>query len=367
MTRIAAVLLGAVFAAATPASGQDQIPERVSCAKCKIEIKRLGKIGGDEGPGSLSGIPHTSVRDSRGNLYLATEQVRDELNVYSPSGKFIKRLGKSGAGPGEFKMITALAMSRGDTIHVFDNGNKRIAIIPLRGGESRTVPFAFNPVSVKVLDGGNYLISANIATRDLAGYPLHLFDRNGKHVRSFGTDNPLYRADSNTYTMRSLALGRSVMWAAEKTSYSVSRYDLTGKQSEQLARAADWFKPYLRVTPSTPTRGPQPWLSDITVVGDTVWTAITVADRNFAKALDPRPIKMEGETVYRILDDASMFDTVIEAIDTKSGRVVARTRIDDWFLRWTAPGEYLTYKESEEGFPVVQIWRAQLKRPRDKT
>lgn len=49
-------------------------------------------------------------------------------------------------------------------------------------------------------------------------------------------------------------------------------------------------------------------------------------------------------------------DTIIEVIDTGTDRVIARTRLDEVAIAFSAPGHFYTYSESGPVY-AIDIWR----------
>lgn len=93
----------------------------------------LGSIGsvGEPAPDEFGRI--TSVlADADGNVYVGDSQAAT-IRVFSPDGRLLRSIGRSGSGPGEFGTVYPMAWA-GDTIAVLDPGNARIATFT-RGGE----------------------------------------------------------------------------------------------------------------------------------------------------------------------------------------------------------------------------------------
>jgi hypothetical protein len=61
-----------------------------------------------------------------------------ELRVYDQFGKFIKRVGRAGSGPGEFRDIGSMQSLPGDSILTFDRSQRRISIFGPDGTHIRS-------------------------------------------------------------------------------------------------------------------------------------------------------------------------------------------------------------------------------------
>ncbi|MCK4411912.1 MAG: hypothetical protein KAY32_00075 [Candidatus Eisenbacteria sp.] len=72
----------------------------------RIELEELWRAGGDDEE-VFFGVIADALADSLGNLYLLDRQLC-QIFVYSPSGEFVRVLGREGEGPGEFRSPTDL-------------------------------------------------------------------------------------------------------------------------------------------------------------------------------------------------------------------------------------------------------------------
>lgn len=57
----------------------------------------------------------------------AVDELNCTINIYDPSGTFIKQIGESGQGPGEFVRINGLTFLKDGTLLIFDSGLQRIS------------------------------------------------------------------------------------------------------------------------------------------------------------------------------------------------------------------------------------------------
>ncbi|MBK6493778.1 MAG: hypothetical protein IPG05_01510 [Gemmatimonadetes bacterium] len=62
------------------------------------------------------------------------------VHYFDKAGKLIKIVGRSGAGPEEFRYLTSVCATRGDTVVAYDSHNARIAILDATGKVVRTIP-----------------------------------------------------------------------------------------------------------------------------------------------------------------------------------------------------------------------------------
>lgn len=104
--------------------------------------------------------PYTLAVDSRGNIYI-NERRDAHIKVFGPDGQFLRRIGKAGEGPGEFRGLV-MAM-RGDTIIAHDPRLGRTSLLDLDGRLLTTWPtLCCNFASVVAEADGGILVPGEI-------------------------------------------------------------------------------------------------------------------------------------------------------------------------------------------------------------
>lgn len=130
-------LLAAGLFAASGCAGSDApvtdelvtIGSELACASCTIAFETVATIDtfAFQGPASLL------ARDSAGRIYVVDAGV---LAVYSPEGRFVHKIGRKGAGPGEYSASRNVLVGADGLIHVLDGGLGRVSRYTA-SGESR--------------------------------------------------------------------------------------------------------------------------------------------------------------------------------------------------------------------------------------
>lgn len=109
---------------------------------------------------------------------------------------------------------------------------------------SRTVRLEIPPyIDAALLPDGDLILAAPVHTPERVGLPPHLLDREGHVIRSFGSDDPLYRSDVPFIDQRTIAPteeGRAV-WAAYRNQYVVERWGADGTKRGEIRRDVQWF------------------------------------------------------------------------------------------------------------------------------
>jgi len=69
--------------------------------------------------------PHDVSFDKADNVFV-TDRVRNDIQVFTHAGKFIRKFGGSGSAPGKFNVPYSVQLDSADNIYVADRGNNRI-------------------------------------------------------------------------------------------------------------------------------------------------------------------------------------------------------------------------------------------------
>jgi hypothetical protein len=96
------------------------------------ELVELGAGAGTEHAGPLEFTNITGViADAEHNIYVAEQRAR-EIRVFNERGQLVRRFGREGAGPGEFRSLQSIGWV-GDTLAAMDAGNARIGLLNSNG------------------------------------------------------------------------------------------------------------------------------------------------------------------------------------------------------------------------------------------
>lgn len=182
--------------AAAPLASQEVVSEQLFAASPDILFTRI----------------HDVIRLPGGRI-VAADPGESRLTLFNPDGTYLDRVGRPGAGPGEYRSIRGIWAMAGDSIGVWDSRNGRITILDEWGETART----FNPDFAATSGGAN-------PDGLLAGYPdghfvlaalglgpdrgdgiradrlvMQLYGPDGSFVRSLGEDFTFLRVQANGY------------------------------------------------------------------------------------------------------------------------------------------------------------------------
>lgn len=104
----------------------------------RISLEEELRIGSVDDPDyGFTGIGGVDV-DRDGNLYVL-EQADVQIRVYSPTGELLRRIGRRGEGPGEFRSAPRFGI-HGDTLWAIETSGRRISLFRLDGTVISTSP-----------------------------------------------------------------------------------------------------------------------------------------------------------------------------------------------------------------------------------
>jgi hypothetical protein len=134
-------------------------------------VQRAAVAGAGDGPGGLTTVGPVTVGGD-GALYVAQPQ-EHVVKVYDASGRYLRSIGREGAGPGEFDWISGMGW-KGDSLWVSDAAQARITVFAPDGTAGRTLGFSHGSAMTegRVNVPGDLLTDGSVLGFWMA--PLHL-------------------------------------------------------------------------------------------------------------------------------------------------------------------------------------------------
>jgi hypothetical protein len=357
----------AVIGGIVAAQPHVDVPERVACATCSIELERVTVLGDTAGPGGIDDHAVEIITDSRGR-YLVSHSRSGTIKVFTPAGRFVSTIGRRGQGPGEYEDISAVIVGPDDTLFVTDARLNRISVLSPHHRFIRSVRTEIRPAGRNTirLPSGELLNASADRTADRVGLPIHVIGPDGRVTRSFGSRTGMYRPDMPLLERRIIApAGGTRVWVGYPIQYAIELWDAaSGQLLRSMARKVDWFPPQLTpVTTPLSQTPPAPTMMAIHPDGQgRIWTIIQLPDRNWRSAIKVKPTGgAHARDDMEVVDRRRYYDTVIEVIDAAAGHVLASRRIDDEFWFFLRNGEIMVPVFTADGVPQVEIWRVRLR------
>ena len=329
-----------------------------TCPGCRVELRKLVSLGAPDSSGAadLDGFSGV-VRDQAGRYY-TWNHGRHSILVYDSTGGFIRQLGRQGQGPGEFRGAGGVIRA-GVNDSLFVLSSRELSVWTPDGKLARTVRLPSFAYSAHLIANGQLLVNASIRTPEGAGFPLHLIDHAGDVLRSFGAATAELRPQCMACQIRvtSLATDQTSVWTALPDEYVLEKWSVNGRIERRLhVTGSSWFPhftPEQRVnmrdvlSPITDLRQDA---SGLLWVRGSLPEAIPVAPQG------PQRGVTRGRPDLRI-------GTVLDVIDTKSGRLLVSKRFEDLTLHVMDGGLAYAPKADENGIVTIDILRVTLRTP----
>ncbi len=360
-------LVGLLFIVATAAHAQPLtiLAGPATCQQCRIELDQVVVFGDSTGPGMLqeqSGI----ATDQRGRFYV-TSNYDPTIVVFDARGRFLRRIGRQGQGPGEFTLRPTMLFGPGDTLYALDVNARRMTVFSPEYEVVRTAPLSLFFNTAARLPDGRFLMSGSSRSAETIGYPLHLVDQKGAHVRSFGSATgaqDLFASSRGSARRFAAPVGETV-WTAKVDELVLEQWTHEGKKLAHITRQAPWFPATVQRPPNATngTHRPPPQIRSLGQdKAGLLWTLTTVPDRDWRpRTLPPTP--RGGGTYTPDSLRHKLVDSVLEVIDPARGVVLTTRTFDTLFMAFIAPGLLVSFTEDAGGNPRYVVWRARLVSP----
>jgi hypothetical protein len=356
----------ASIAVAAPGEAQRtlQVPQGVACQTCVVDVATVVTVGGpnDKPDSGEFGAFDIAAVNSKGEVVVG-HVTGGRLSVFDSRGRFVRTIGRPGAGPMEFRAIVALSFDVFDTLHVFDVGNARRTVLSpdWRLARQSPIPPRLMRNQVILLSGDRTLINAQIRTPELAGLPFHVVDGSGKIASSFGAGDPITRANPNADTRIIARRAADEFWAAPLDAYRIEAWDLTGHHRGTILQQAAWIAP----NPSWDGYDGSPPPSSVAALwtdeAGHLWVFFAVAAKEWQSGLDIKRTASGSIARMSLIDPSKVYDTRVDVLDVQAGRLLA-TRLFPFSVSGVTPaGLVYSTRLDESGFARLDVMRVSLK------
>ena len=320
-----------------------------SCGKCQLTLTETLRLGKADDPSSVSTLADVTI-DSQGRFAVGSQSNPGEVLIYSPSGRFLKVVGRRGGGPGEFQGSVQPRFGPGDSLFALDIGTNRISVFDPELKYLRAITLPGRISSFTVGPGAQLTVVSPVrGTADLN--LVQIVSSQGEAIASFEAADP---SESRGYGagMRHLSVsadGR--IWVMPFTDYSIRSYDSKGKPAAGYRASREW----LNTEGSTPTAlrpGQPPPVSISTMRVDRnglVWVFAAVPDSDWERVLASGSQPKANQ----------MYDTIVEVFHPNDGRLIAWFRSRDLVFPLDDHRLY-SIVELDSGIEVVQLWDVKL-------
>jgi hypothetical protein len=340
------------------------IPPSLLCRECQLELELQATLGTEEGEGHVD-LSVTVARSERQYL-VVNRSSPSEIRVFDLAGRFVRKVGRLGSGPGEFRLIWNMVVSPGDMLHVIDRENLRRTLLTPELEVAKTDRLPGNPYQRGYIPLRNGEWVLNALAPDSRGELrlMHRLSEEGKIILSFGPsigNQTPHNAYSGAFS-RVLALAQGNEIFAAGSRFRVERWAEDGslKTVWELS-GRDWIE-------DTPAPGffpgYNPRIEDIRVDEEgRLWVLMRVGDPEWEDAIEVRRLGLGQAPAAEITDHHGLWDSVVEVWDLNQARVIARKRFPQYFIRFLESGELASLPEMVGDVFQLKIFRLTLNEP----
>lgn len=343
-----------------PISAQSSvtIADEVSCGDCTIRISRVVTLGDTVGPGIL-GEHGTVWQAPDGTFYVETGIQRGTVLVFDADGRYWKSLGRRGGGPGEYLFPQVYHVS-GDSVWIIDRARPRLTLHTSEEVETWGLPIT--ATEALPVANGFHVFSAISRSSQFVGIPLFLFNSARAEItESFGNPSGVFHPTNPRQYVRRIAPARpGTFWATAINQYRIERWSTGGELLQVIERDAPWFQAWIRPAGPDYTVKPNPLFVGVRQSEDgLLWSFHRVADQAWTPQA-PAVVRDSSHARATSAQKETLYDTIIEALDPGSGRLMARRQIQQNIIGTTGSDLFYSYEETGEGHPRYVVWRVEL-------
>lgn len=282
------------------------------------------------------------------------------VGVFDSTGRFVRRIGRSGGGPGEFRTVQSLGLGPGDSVWVIDEMFRgHVFGPPPSAAFVRTVRFeranTGRITRFGILSSGVYTLNGSV--------PAHLVNWQGALVREYGAAAPT--SDIHDRLGPAVLRDSATAWMPYANSYVLELLGADGTVHQRIERRVPWFPPDSGARTYAWQAPPPPRIHDVTVDRDgLLWVLIRRAHRDWKPQVVGPSVRPDQPVEPRRLGAfnlSEIFEGVIEVLDSRDGRLVASLEVGGGMLGFPEADLLYEVQQDELGRVSTHVWRLALK------
>lgn len=290
-----------------------------------IRVAPLVTFDDAGGRAALRRYPGASAMTRNGTYLVSDPAAGGLLSEFDSVGTFLRSVGASGSGPGEFQRILKVLVLADDSVLVVDDQLLRATVLAPDLTYVRSFTLPVPPYDVVEVQPN--LIAVARAAPSPEGAVV-LLERDGAVVRSLVPFDP----SAGPPLPMLVAGGEAGIWSIKVAGDAViSRWDSAGAKAGSVTLSSDWVTPARggAITPDTPPS------SQVRAIWESpegqLWVLASVADPEWTEGLGAPMSGEGGTTSFKLEDRDKVFDTVIEVYDARTGVLLSTRRLDEEF------------------------------------
>jgi len=312
--------------------------------------------------------------DSKNNIYILDRKEKF-MYLFNEEGRFLKKIGRPGQGPGEFGKPCSIYIDSKDIIYILDESNRRVEIFDSEANYIKSIKFLDFPAgsasNIIVDKGGNFYISGYYRIQNAV---VGKFSSTGELIKHFPLPVIEYKGikfneHDKIMVMDNLCGGSMCfdeeerLFFSHKWPYLMKILTKEGNELFQFSRknSLNWTPFILRHKDDSGLLfGPYTHSLKIFFLNNNY-----LVNSIFAMDWEGNPrIKIHQSDIIKYLKKYIKIKRDFPVLDiyTKEGEFIASTEIDGkiYFLSSDKKGRILGVKKDEKDIPTIVRYRIEI-------
>lgn len=334
------------------------VPDPATCTSCEISLDTLVTFGSFDGPGSLYGVPNAVHVDQHDRYWVV--EAAGPPKVFGSDGQFVTSIGRFGAGPGEFRRVSAVLLGAGDSVVIIDSALGRATVIGPDQNVVRQIRIEGQFLGGKIVHWPDQVILNGILDPSAAeGFPLHLVSLEGTQLRrqnSFGSLTGVLGREPSGISRLISAIGDGTFWSAAPAAYVLSGWTRDGERVTQVERETSWFPASPDIDIGTPTRPPAPKVGSVEISPQGyAWVVALIPAPTWRSAWPTNLAAGATSVNLAHMRLEAMYNSRIELVDPRGGRVIVRFDLEGVVVSALPGGRFALYTPDADGTPRISV------------
>lgn len=144
-------------------------------------VYKVSEVRVEEADGDDAIIAQAAFLLAAGDRLFVVDSGDHAVKVFDRDGRFLKKIGRKGRGPGEFESPSGACRLQ-SRLFVADAGNERVQVLDEDGGYISSFKLPFRPDKLYLVDGRLLLVTKLTGGRGVSEKTVHIFDLEGRPV-----------------------------------------------------------------------------------------------------------------------------------------------------------------------------------------
>ena len=245
------------------------------CSECKLELTEVVRLGDVDGLGMIESANPTVTWSAEVGYTVVGPTF---FQVFDDNGRFLRRVGREGDGPGEFRGAGDVHVVGGQLV-ALDYAKRAWVIFDTVGQFVDQRRYGFVGGQFVPVGGSQVVVVAMDRSPSVVGYPLHLVDiESGAPSLHFGSTESWVFTPYAENVKGSMVSRPGTVWWGTAASPRVQEWSVSNQLLRVIEGELPWFPEVTELI--DPTQGPPSTLLQSLALDDggRLWMTVRIAD-----------------------------------------------------------------------------------------